>query len=640
MSGIAGIVSSRPVPVEAVRKMSAAQTHRGPHEVTIELPGIALAFRSRAELTFDDVVHGQHGQRVAAVMDGQLYNAAELAGGDQNVAGSQSESRLLSALWNNKGEQLFDELRGQFTVAVWDEAKRQLLLGRDHFGICPLHWTVQGDYLLFASEIKALLASGLVDTKVDLLGINHVWTFFGVPGPTTCFQGVSALLPGHMLSTAARGDEPLRFQPRAYWHMNFPDAGQEDDSRSEEELVDAYSGILQRAVADRLTGNGSVAMYSSGGLDSSVLLSMGSKSRSQHIDTFTFNIRHPDLDESALATTVGKYTGSVQNVVELSGNDLLEAFPRVVRAAESPVIDVSATALLLLAERAGASQHTAVITGEGADELQAGYPWFRIRQRLDRLDRVTRLPLSKRGFRSYLRFVHRSRLPTSFIQRSGELIGHDNAWLLAYTLMSTAKWRFFSQEALATLRDHVPFDDLQLDRNELRRWSPLNRSIYLGTRIHLPGLHLAARGDRAAGFSGVQTRYPFLDRAVFDFLAPLDARWKIRGLTDKYLERQLARKWLPNEVTAGRKSLLHAPLEALHLAHRPPWAEQLMSEEALRRTPYFDAAAVRRWAAALPKMRHGFRRLFVEMGLVGVLTTQLWHHLYVESDLCDLPTYK
>jgi asparagine synthase (glutamine-hydrolysing) len=640
MSGIAGIVSSRPVPVEAVRRMSAAQAHRGPREIVVELPGIALAFRSRAALAFDDVVHGQDCQRVAAVMEGQLYNADELADRDTNVAIRGSESLLLSALWQKKHEQLFDELRGQFAVAIWDEANRQLLLGRDHFGICPLHWSLQGDYLLFASEIKALLASGLVDTKVDLFGINHVWTFFGVPGPTTCFQGVSALLPGHLISTRVTGGERLQVQPRSYWRMNFPDVGQEDDSRSEAALVDEYSNVMQRAVADRLAGDGSVAVYSSGGLDSSVLLSIGSKLRKQPIDTFTFHIRHPNLNESALAATVGKYTGSVQNVVELSGNDLLNAFPRVVRAAESPVIDVSASALLQLAERAGAAGHNAVVTGEGADELQACYPWFRIRQRLDRVDRCTRLPLSGRGFRSYLQLVHRSQLPWSFVRRSGEVVGHDNAWLLAYMLMSSAKWRFFSQDALATLGEHVPFDDLQLDRDGLRRWSPLNRSIYLGTRIHLTGLHLAARGDRAACLSGVQTRYPFLDRAVFDLLAPLDARWKIRRLTDKYLERQLAHKWLPNEVTAGHKSLLHAPLEALHLAQRPVWAEQLLSEEALRKTPYFNAPAVRDGMAAFPKMRHGFRRLFIEMGLVGVFTTQLWHHLYVESNLCELPDDK
>ena len=235
----------------------------------MELPGIALAFRSRAELGVDDILRGHEGQRFVAVMDGQLYNAGELAGADTSAESRPSDSQLLSRLWTKKQEQLLGELRGQFAVAIWDEAEQRLMLGRDHFGICPLHWSVQGDYLLFASEIKALLASGLVDTKVDMFGINHVWTFFGIPGPTTCFQGVSALLPGHLLSIRANSRERLEVQPRSYWRMNFPTAGQEDDARGEAELLDEYSSILQRAMTDRLDGDGSVAMYSSGGLDSS-----------------------------------------------------------------------------------------------------------------------------------------------------------------------------------------------------------------------------------------------------------------------------------------------------------------------------------------------------------------------------------
>jgi asparagine synthase (glutamine-hydrolysing) len=182
----------------------------------------------------------------------------------------------------------------------------------------------------------------------------------------------------------------------------------------------------------------------------------------------------------------------------------------------------------------------------------------------------------------------------------------------------------------------LPLDDLALDYDGLRRWHPLNRSIYLGTRIHLAGLHLAARGDRAAGLSGIEPRYPFLDREVFDFLAPLAPQWKLHGLTDKYLERQLAKRWLPNQLVSGRKSLLHAPLDAFHRAKWPEWAEQLLSHDALEKTAYFDPRAVRHWRAAVHQMRGGFRRLFIEMGLVGVLSTQLWHQQYFDPSLADL----
>ena len=144
---------------------------------------------------------------------------------------------------------------------------------------------------------------------------------------------------------------------------------------------------------------------------------------------------------------------------------------------------------------------------------------------------------------------------------------------------------------------------------------------------------------RAASLSGVQTRYPFLDVALFDFLAPLAARWKIRGLTDKYLERQLAHKWLPDEVTAGRKSLLHAPLEALHLRGGQRGPNNCYPTIHCGRHPISMRRQYGTRMATFPKMRHGFRRLFIEMGVVGVLTTQLWHHLYIDPNLCELPSY-
>jgi asparagine synthase (glutamine-hydrolysing) len=211
-----------------------------------------------------------------------------------------------------------------------------------------------------------------------------------------------------------------------------------------------------------------------------------------------------------------------------------------------------------------------------------------------------------------------------------------NAWLLAYMLMAAAKFHFFRKDTLATLGDHLPFDDLALNGARMRRWHPLNRSIYLGIRVHLAGLHLAARGDRAAGRSGVQTRYPFLDLDVFEFLAPLAPRWKLRGLTDKYLQRQLAKRWVPERVLAGNKRLLHAPLNALHAAQPTEWMDQLLSRESLNKTGFFDPTAVQHWRDATRTMRHGFRRLFLEMGLVGVLSTQLWHHQFFDSSLADL----
>jgi asparagine synthase (glutamine-hydrolysing) len=202
-----------------------------------------------------------------------------------------------------------------------------------------------------------------------------------------------------------------------------------------------------------------------------------------------------------------------------------------------------------------------------------------------------------------------------------------------------SKLRFFSAKMKEELADHVPYEDLGLNRERLGRWHPLNRELYLSARAHLPGLLLNAKGDRVAMHSSVETRYPFLDEEVFAFLAKLHPRWKLRGvLRDKYLLRRVAGRWLPSVIARRRKAMFRAPFDSFHLDPAPPFVEQLLSPEALARTGYFDPAAVAYWRQAFRSLRAGgAQRTSVEMGLVGVLSTQLWHHTYIDPALADLP---
>ncbi|MDQ2945566.1 MAG: asparagine synthase C-terminal domain-containing protein, partial [Acidobacteriota bacterium] len=155
----------------------------------------------------------------------------------------------------------------------------------------------------------------------------------------------------------------------------------------------------------------------------------------------------------------------------------------------------------------------------------------------------------------------------------------------------------------------------------------------------LAGLLLQAKGDRVAMHSSVEVRYPFLDEEVFDFLAKLHPRWKLRGFRDKYLLRLLAERWVPRSIARRHKVIFRAPLDSFHMDPEPPYVAQLLSEESLRRTGYFDVVAVHHWRRAYRKMRAGsLPRLSVEMGLAAVVATQLWHHLFIDGALSDLPT--
>jgi asparagine synthase (glutamine-hydrolysing) len=178
---------------------------------------------------------------------------------------------------------------------------------------------------------------------------------------------------------------------------------------------------------------------------------------------------------------------------------------------------------------------------------------------------------------------------------------------------------------------------LNLDR--ARRWHPLNRSIYIGGRVMLPGLLLNAKGDRVAMNSSVETRYPFLDEDVFAFLARLHPRWKMRGLRDKYILRRLAERWLPRSIAWRPKAMFRAPFDSFSLDNPPSFVGQLLSEESLQQTGYFDPQAVTHWRQAYSQMRAGSnQRTSIEMGLVGVVSTQLWHHTFIDSSLAELPS--
>jgi asparagine synthase (glutamine-hydrolysing) len=653
MCGIAGVVNlsgSAPVPEGILQNMADALVHRGPDEDgCLRIPGLGLASRrlsiigltdGRQPLTNED-------RSVSVVFNGELFDYPEVrtqlqARGHRLV--THCDTELLPHLWEEHAEGMFERLRGQFAIALWDERRRYLVLARDRFGICPLYWTRQGDWLLFASEIKGLLASGLVAARPDPRGINHAFTFFALPGPVTCFEGVQCLLPGHYLSVRLGGGA-ARVSDHTYWQMDFPDRGQEEAGTETGGMVEEYEAVMRRAVERRLRADVPVVSYLSGGVDSSLVVALATKIRAangeQSIPTFTIRIKDPELDETNEAALVGRHLGAPTVVVDCGRSEVLDAYPDLIRAAEGPVIDTACAALLLLARAVHAHGYKVALTGEGADEWLAGYPWYKVHKLLGMLDVIPGWPISQVVRRAYLRLTGAPRFPWAKARRNLQAVGGANAWLDIYGLVSTSKLRFFSAAMWERLGDHVPYDDLGLNLERARRWHPLNRSLYLGARVMLPGLLLAAKGDRVAMNSSVETRYPFLDEEVFAFLAPLHPRWKLRGLRDKYLLRALASRHLPSSIAWRRKAMFRAPLDGFHGAEDalPTFVDELLSEASLEKTGYFDPTAVQTWRKGFRTLRRGSnQRTAVEMGLVGVVATQLWHHLYIDASLADLPS--
>jgi len=652
MCGIAGIIDlagQRLVPEGSIQRMARALLHRGPDEEGFLVqPGLALASR---RLSIVGLADGQQpvaneDRSVFVVFNGELFDyierQAELKERGHKLV-THCDTEIIPHLWEDYREKMWERLRGQFAIALWDEPRRQLHLGRDRFGIAPLFWTQQGDWLLFASEIKGLLASGMVPARPDRRGIDHVFTFSAVPGPRTCFENVQLLPPGHFLSiTPGNGRAATaEVKERAYWEIHFPDEGAEECGDNPKRLVDDFEKVLLQAVEERLRADVPVGAYLSGGVDSSMILALACHLRGPAINTYTVRVRDPKLDELNAASLSARHIGAKPPIVQDFGDaDAIATYPKLIAAAEAPVIDTSCAALLQLASRVHSSGQKVVLTGEGADEWLVGYPWYKAAKLIGFLDLIPGLPLSKIARRAYLRLNKVPQFTNAWRQEVESSVGGPNAWIDTYGVLAISKLRFYSEPMREALAQANPWTELDFPLDRARRWHPLHRGVWIAARVLLAGHLLQAKGDRVAMHSSVEVRYPFLDEDVFDFLAKLHPRWRLRGFRDKHLLRLLAERWVPMSVARRHKVIFRAPLDSFHMHPEPPFVAQLLSEQSLRKTGYFDLAAVNRWRINFRRMRAGsLPRLSVEAGLMAVVATQLWHHLFMGGGLADLPEW-
>jgi asparagine synthase (glutamine-hydrolysing) len=652
MCGIAGILDltgQRTAADEVIRRMANAIVHRGPDEEGYyRRPGLVMASR---RLSIVGLADGQQpmtneDRSAFVVFNGELFDHVEQRAALEargHELRTHCDTEIIPHLWQESQEGMFERLRGQFAIALWDDREHRLVLGRDRFGIAPLYWTRQGDWLLFGSEIKALLASGMVAASPDRRGLDHMFTFSAMPGPITCFEGVQLLSPGHYLRITPandRGGSP-EISERAYWEMDFPDAGDEEDSADQKRLVDEFEKVLLKAVEKRLRADVPVGSYLSGGVDSSMIAALACHLKGPAINTYTVRVDSPELDELDAANLVAKHIGTKPPIVQdFTDHDAVETYPKLIEAAESPVIDTSCAALLQLARRVHVNGQKVVLTGEGADEWLVGYPWYKIAKALSFLDVVPGLKLSDRLRRLFLRLNKVPQYPRGMRGELEKSIGGPNAWIDSYGVLGISKLRFYGEPMREVMERENPWANLGMPLDRAKRWHPLNRGIWVAARVTLAGHLLQAKGDRVAMQSSVEVRYPFLDEDVFAFCSRLHPRWKLRGFRDKHILRLLAERWVPPIVYQRKKVIFRAPLDSFHMDPEPAFVRDLLSEESLKRTGYFDVTEVRHWRRAFRELSPGsIPRLSVEMGLAAVVATQLWHHLFIDGNLTDLPSW-
>jgi asparagine synthase (glutamine-hydrolysing) len=643
MCGIAGAFDMRARREFAATRllaMTAAIAHRGPDDEQIHIePGVALGAR---RLSIVDLAGGRQpisneDSSIWVTQNGELFEYPELqqellARGHRLA--TRCDTELWAHLYEDHSEGFFEKARGQFAVALWDRKQRKLILGRDRVGICPLYYAQVDGWLLWGSEIKALLASRMIDAKADPKGIDLFFNTFCAGTSRTFFEGIKSIPPGHYLR--ARDG---RIELRKYWDLDFPDAGQERRLDDPTPFIDELEALMRQSVERRLRGDVPVVSYISGGLDSTVVLGLSSRERGYAVPSFTIGLDRAGPDERSNAAESARALGSELVTVTMNRSDIVSAYPELIRAAEGPVMDSSAACLMRLARAVHSNGYKVVLTGEGADEALAGYAWFKT-QKIRNILSVGPIMSLLTGARS----LTLASIGGGSAHRPGlrGIKGARTAQQDLYDFMSQARSLIYEQNMWRLLEGYSAYDDLDLPNDRFSRWHPLNQSLYVGYKVMLAGLLLLGKGDRVAMNSSVETRYPLLDEDVMSFCASIAPEYKLHGLTDKWLLRQVAVRTLPPRIANRPKTMFRASRsEALLGADRPAWIDQLLSPESLRETGWFDAAAVARERAAQMRIpRITPKRIIMDLSLTCVIATQLWHHLYLGGGLCELPTWE
>ncbi len=546
---------------------------------------------------------------------------------------TRCDTELWVHLYEDLRERMFTKTRGQFAVALWDRKARTLILGRDRVGICPLHYAEVDGWLLWGSEIKALLSSGMIEARPDRKGIDLFFNTFCAGTSRTFFEGIKMIPPGHYLVV-----RDGRIELKQYWDLDFPDAGAERRLADPTPLVDELEHLMRQAVERRLRGDVPVVSYISGGLDSTVVLGLSSRERGYAVPSFTIGLDRAGPDERSHATESAEALGSRLTTVTLNRADIVNAYPDLIRAAEGPVMDSACACLMRLAGAVHQQGYKVVLTGEGADEALAGYAWFKTQKIRDVLRRKfgNTVPSAIRSLVLGLMGGDRAHLPERF-----PLQGVRTAQQDLQDLLSQARTFLYSGDMWRQLDGHSAYDDMGINHDRFTRWAPLNQSLYVGYKVMLAGLLLNGKGDRVAMNSSVEGRYPLLDDDVISFCCSIAPEYKLHGFTDKWILRQVAARTLPARIANRPKTMFRASRsEAFLDKSRPAWVDQLLSREALEATGYFNPDGVLRERAAQARYpRLTPRRAIMDLSLTCVVATQLWHHTFFGGGLCDLPAW-
>ena len=642
MCGIVGIYNSAETlrnPEALLTRMLARIQYRGPDESGIYINNNAALGSVR--LSIIDIQTGQQplsseDGKYWIVFNGEIFNYIELKADLIHLGYSfrtECDTEVLLNAYLEYGPDCLNRLNGQFVFAIWNNEEKELFLARDRVGIRPLFYTqTEDNTFLFGSEIKTLFEHPDVKPEIDPVSMSQVFTFWSTITPRTIFKRIFELAPGHFMKIS-HGKTVIQ----SFWSLKFPVEKDAFFKGTINEAAEELEKLLTDAVRIRLRADVQVAAYLSGGLDSSATTALIKKVAPETLQTFSIGFEDGEFDETPYQQEVSKYLGTRHTAFTCTRQDIGTYFPQVIWHSEIPILRTAPVPMFCLSKKVRENNIKVVITGEGADEMLAGYDIFKegiIREFWSRQPNSKYRPLLLQKLYPYLaQFQGKNKSMLKFFfgyqlqDTDSPFYSHILRWRNTSSIQN-----FFSEELKSNLNGFDQYEEVKrmLPRG-FDQYDRLNKSQWLESSIFMSSYLLSSQGDRVGMANSVEGRYPFLDYRVMEFAAKLPPDYKMHGLNEKFILKRMMDKRLPESVLKRPKQAYRAPIAGSFLSSPArEYVMDLLSDQDINKTGMFSYNAVHK---LLNKISNGELVTEMEnMALCGIISSQLIYHQYILRD--------
>src|SRR6266849_1579544 len=643
MCGICGVweygASRGNVEPALVERMRDVMTHRGPDdsgELIFDEGRGGFGFRRLSSIDLSPAGNQpMRGctDRVWLVFNGEIYNHARLRKGLEqrgHIYHSRTDSETIIHLYEERGLDFVNEIEGDFAIALWDADREQLVLARDRIGVKPFYFHHRDGRFIFASEIKAILRHPAVTPELDEESLYHYLTFLTTPAPQTLFRDIQKLPAGHMLVVKRDGSLDLK----QYWDALPPETiPQEINGRSEAQHSEEILSLLRDSISKRMMSDVPFGVFLSGGVDSSANVALMSELMSQPVRTYTVGFEDSEeLNELDTARAVASRFGTDHHEVIIGRQDMQKFLPELVFHQDEPLADPVCVPLYYVSKLARETGTVVVQVGEGADEIFAGYDWFRKYLRINELfwRHAEKLPASLRHSltslaRPLLEGSLNKRTAIELMRRLGA--GESLFWGGAIVFDEDFKRRVLSSEMNTRVDGLSSYEAVSKHLEHIAQLRPDSdfaaRMTYLELKLRLPEL-LLMRVDKMTMATSVEARVPFLDHHLVEYAMSIPVSLKIKGTSGKHILKRALEKVLPSDLLYRPKRGFGAPIREWFRGDSGEMLAGLIMNSSIRRRELFDYAFI---ARLIDEHRRGARDW--SFHLWALLNVSLWYDHWI-----------